>query len=80
METIDLIVFGICMIIAFDLGASMGKEKKVKTLNPIKIIEEKRKLKKVEELIQHQDEIDKTIADNIDNYDGTGNGQKDIPR
>ena len=80
MGTIDLIVFGICMIIAFSLGASIGKEKKIKTLNPIKAIEEKKQIKKLEKEIVEENDYYNTIAENIDNYDGTGLFQKDLPR
>lgn len=75
-----IIIYGISIFIAFYMGGHNKSEKKMPTLNPIKIIEEKKEIKRIEEEINKQDEIYKTIADNIDNYNGTAEGQKDIPR
>lgn len=75
----ELIVTVVGMCIAFMLGAST-KEKKIIIPNPVKAVENKIVEKKTQKEIEKQDEIYKTIAANIDNYDGTGNGQQDIPR
>lgn len=78
----ELIVYGVSMCIAFLLGAYVKgerPEKKKVTLNPIKIIEQKKIDKEIREEINKQDEIIKTIEFNIDNYDGTAMGQKEIP-
>jgi hypothetical protein len=77
--TVYLIIYGISIFIAFYMGAST-REKKVVIPNPIKMVEQKKEIKKIEKEIQKQDEIYKTIADNIDSYNGTAEGQKDIPR
>ena len=52
------------------------KDEPLKTpeLNPVKIIEEHRKQRALKE---EQDRIS-TILENIDNYDGSGVGQKDV--
>ena len=82
METIALLfLFGIFIILSYTLGLKNGQklknneEIKMPEINPIKIVrneidafEQKKK----------QDAYDTMIA-NIDNYDGTGLGQKDIP-
>lgn len=75
----ELIVCVIGMLLAFYLGASMGKEKPI-TLNPIKIIEEKKESKQLEEEMKEENDYYNAIAENIDNYDGTGLFQKDLPR
>lgn len=49
-----------------------------KNINPVKKVEEAVQRKKVEEEIkEEQNKIDKMLQ-NIDNYDGTSRGQKDI--
>lgn len=72
---IDNIIFGIFMLLAFYLGTRVGNSKNT-TLNPVKIIKEN-KINKEKELKNRQTEI---MLSNIDNYDGTGLGQKEIPR
>lgn len=81
METISLLfLFGIFIIVSYTLGLKNGQKLKnnekikIPEVNPIKIVrneiddfEERKK--------QRKDEI---IKFNIDNYDGTGLGQKDI--
>ena len=77
----ELIIYGVSMCIAFLLGAYVKREKTDKkiTLNPVKIIEQKKIEKEIKKEINKQDEIMKTIEFNIDNYDGTAMGQKVIP-
>lgn len=52
------------------------KEKKPITLNPKKIIKNKKQQKEVEKEFERLD----TIMQNIESYDGTGANQKDVPR
>lgn len=83
METILLvIVIGLVCITSFAVGARIGQkvvkneEIKLPTLNPVKVVNEIRESK------EQQRELEKLriIAENIDSYDGTGIGQKDIPK
>lgn len=82
METILLIlVIGIINVLCFFIGAKVGqKVVRGETLetplkSPLKVVSEA-----VDTFEQRKiQERDKIIADNIDSYDGTGIGQKDIP-
>lgn len=73
---------GILCIISFIVGAIIGQKTikgediKLPNLNPINAIHD------IEDSIQTRKEIErnKVIAENIDNYDGTGFGQKDVPK
>lgn len=73
---------GMC-ILSFVIGAIIGQRAqkgKDITLNPVKVIKENKtesKVKKEEDLKRRQ--ID-TMLKNIDNYDGSGMGQTEIPR
>lgn len=75
-------VFGVFLILSFVIGARVGQkivkgeEVKVELPNPIKAVQEHREKKEVEKEIEKLD----IITENIDNYDGTGLGQKEIPR
>lgn len=83
METILLIlVIGLISALNFYLGAKVGqKVVRGETLetplkSPLQVVsdaKEQFEYRKEQERLQ-------TISDNIDNYDGTGVGQKDIPQ
>lgn len=67
---------GIFCIISFSIGA--GTKNKV-NLNPLEVYKERKVEKeqtKINSLTQKQIA---TMIENIDNYDGTSIGQKDIP-
>lgn len=73
---------GLC-IISFVIGAIVGQSSKKDrniTLNPIKAIKEniQESKEKKEETLRVKKM--NTILTNIDNYDGTGSGQSEIPR
>lgn len=82
METIALLfLFGIFIILSYTLGLKNGQklknneEIKIPEINPVKIV--RNEIDAFEQR-KKQDVYD-TIMANIDNYDGTGLGQKDIP-
>lgn len=82
MEVLALAVFGAVNIFCFLLGAKVGQTVSkgetvvMPTVNPLEMVRQRQaKQKAVEEL----DKLD-TIMRNIETYDGTSNGQKDVPR
>lgn len=82
METIALLfLFGIFIILSYTLGLKNGQklkneeEIKISEINPVKIV--RNEIETFEQK-KKQDAYDTMMA-NIDNYDGTGLGQKDIP-
>ena len=82
METIALLfLFGIFIILSYTLGLKNGRklknneEIKIPEINPVKIV--RNEIETFEQK-KKQDAYDTMMA-NIDNYDGTGLGQKDIP-
>lgn len=82
METIILCtLFGVFILLAYTLGLRNGQkvsnneEIKMPELNPVTVISnqiEKHEDKKKQEAYE-------IMMSNIDNYDGTGLGQKEIP-
>lgn len=82
MEVVMILAIGLVCMACFLMGAKVGqtvaKGEKVETptLNPIKAIREHQERKEAEFARNKFD----TIMENIDNYDGTGYGQKDVPR
>ncbi len=82
METIALLfLFGIFIIVAYTLGLKNGQklkkdeEIKMPEINPVKIV--RNEIETFEQ--KKKQDIYDTMMSNIDNYDGTGLGQKDIP-
>lgn len=83
MEQIILIaVIGIMNILCFFIGAKIGQKVArnetitMPKIEPVKTIREYNEQKEV----RMEQERDRVIAENIDNYDGTGLGQKDVPK
>ena len=80
MEPITLIVvISILNIVCFFVGAKVGQKVvnnepiKLPNMNPVKVIEEYKEAKENKEKERFN-----TMLDNINNYDGTNLGQKDI--
>ena len=73
-------------VCCFILGARIGQkvinkqEVKMPNLNPISAINNVIKEHHEQKEVEREQEKLEIIANNIDNYDGTGLGQKDIPR
>jgi hypothetical protein len=68
----------VCFMVGAKVGqaVSKGEEVKLPTVNPLEAVREHNAKKEAE---YQQSKID-TIMRNIESYDGTGNGQEDIPR
>lgn len=77
-----LVLFSLSNILCFLIGAKVGQkvtkgeEVQIPTVNPMEVYREHRENKEAE---RRQRELD-TIMRNIDNYDGTPQGQEDVPR
>lgn len=74
-------IFGVFIIVSYSLGLKNGQrlskneEVVVPNVNPVKVVTEE--IEKHEEKKKQQ--AYEIMMSNIDNYDGTGLGQKDIP-
>lgn len=77
-----LFLVGCFILVAYTLGLKNGQklknneEIKMPEINPVKAI--KNEMENYEE--KKKQEINEINMFNIDNYDGTGLGQRDIPR
>ena len=80
MEVLLLAVMGVVNILCFVVGARVGQkvskdeEIKLPTVNPVELVREHDK--KVKAQVE-QDRIE-TIMRNIEMYDGTSNGQREV--
>lgn len=81
MEIAMVIAIGVLCIVCFLTGASVGQkvsrgeEVKPPAINPIEAYREREAKKEAK---AEQDRLD-AIMQNIESYDGTGYGQKDVP-
>lgn len=82
MEVLLLAVMAASNILCFLIGARVGQkvtkgeEVELPKVNPMEAIRERESRKEAERV---KDKVD-TILRNIDHYDGTGQGQEDVPR
>ena len=84
---IALIVLAVCAsnVACFFIGARVGQAvqrgEKVEapTLNPVKAVQEHRERQEAKLEEEFEKNRVETILRNIDNYDGTGRGQAEIP-
>ena len=86
MDAYQIAVFGVVNILCFVIGARVGqmatKGERVKLteLNPITAIKEHSEQKQADKQQRKEQERKEAIMHNINMYDGTSNGQREIPR
>ncbi len=83
METIIICtLFGVFILFSFITGLSYGvklrNNNKIETINPIKTINNAIKDKRIQNEEEKKNQELETMLENIDNYDGTETGQKEI--
>ena len=82
MEILIILTVGALNIACFFIGAKVGqtvakgKEIEMPTIDPIKALREREARKEAEA----KQETVNTILENIERYNGTAEGQKDVPR
>lgn len=82
MEIVTILAMGFVCCVCFLIGARVGQkvakdeEIKLPSFNPMDAIRAHEAKKEAE---YQQNKFD-TIMRNIDSYDGSSNGQKDVPR
>ena len=79
MEVLLLVVMGAVNILCFMIGAKVGqataKGERVELPTPTKVVQEHREKKEAQ---MEQNRLE-TIMRNIESYDGTPYGQKEVP-
>ena len=82
MEALLLLIMGVTNVFCFMIGAKVGQkvvkgeEIELPTVNPLKAVREQQSKREAE---MEQEKVE-TILRNLEAYDGTSNGQKDLPR
>ena len=70
----------ICVIIGLKVGLALNKGESFSLPNPIKEYAEQQAKRQAKKEAKKEQEKIETILRNIENYDGTGFGQMDVPR
>ena len=70
----------ICVIIGLKIGLALNKGESFSLPNPIKEYAEQQTKRQAKKEAKKEQEKIETILRNIENYDGTGFGQMDVPR
>lgn len=84
MEIVLILAVGALNIACFLIGAKVGqrvaKGEKIElpSANPVKAVREHNEKKRAEKEAEREQERINTILHNIENYDGTERGQKDV--
>lgn len=67
----------LCFLIGAKVGQTVvkGKEVELPTINPMEVYRQHQEKREAEK----EKQINDIILENIDNYDGTGNNQKEVP-
>ncbi len=70
----------ICVIIGLKVGLALNKGESFSFPNPIKEYADQQAKKEAKKQAKAEQDKIETILRNIENYDGTGFGQMDVPR
>ena len=80
MDILLLLVVGALNVVCFFVGAWVGQKvsrgEALKISDPVEAIRERKERKEA----RREADRYETIMENIDRYDGTSNGQKEVPR
>lgn len=82
MSLVEVAILMLINLLSFVIGAKIGQnvsKKKDITLNPVKMVSEQIEEHKEKKIADLEERKLKTMLENIDNYDGTGFGQRKMP-
>lgn len=86
MDVLSILAIGTLCIACFYIGAKVGQATKngetieLPKMNPITTIQERAQERREKKKAEEEKAVIDTVLHNIDVYDGTGIGQRDIPR
>ena len=77
-------IFGVFILFAFakgiELGQRLNRNERIEIKSPVAVTSEKIKEHKTNKTLAEEQEIMKINLENIDNYNGSSLGQKEIPK
>lgn len=79
ISALSMVLVFLAFITGLHYGSKIKKNEVIEMPNPVKMVKEHRELKKIEERLDKEQEIEEINLANIDSYDGTEMGQKSFP-
>ena len=77
-------IFGVFILFAFakgiELGQRLNRNERIEIKSPVTVTSEKIKEHKTNKALAEEQEIMKINLENIDNYNGSSLGKKEIPK
>lgn len=82
ISALSIVLIFFAFIVGLHYGSKVKENKTIElpTINPVKIIKNNIKESREIKQKQHEELIEEINLENIDNYNGTGIGQKEIPK
>ena len=81
MDILLCTVFGVFILLSFVIGVRIGQKvnnNEPIELNPVKVYKDYKEEEESKRQLKFSEEAMNTMLENIDNYNGTAEGQKDI--
>ena len=81
MDILLCTVFGVFILLSFVIGVRIGQKvnnNESIELNPVKVYKDYKDEEESKRQLKFSEEVMNTMLENIDNYNGTAEGQKDI--
>lgn len=81
MDILLCTVFGVFILLSFVIGVRIGQKvnnNEPIELNPVKVYKDYKEEEESKRQLKFSEEVMNTMLENIDNYNGTAEGQKDI--
>lgn len=80
ISALSIVLIFLAFITGLHYGSKVKNNEVIDIPNPVKKVKERREMKKIEEKLDKEQQIEEINLTNIDSYDGTNLGQIDFPR
>ena len=78
MDGFTILALGFICLSCFLLGAKVGSKEELR--NPIEVMQENKEKREARREARIEEDRVAVIMQNIENYDGTSTGQREVPR
>lgn len=79
ISALSMVLIFLAFITGLHYGSKVKNNEVIDMPNPVKKVKERREMKKIEEKLDKEQQIEEINLTNIDSYDGTNLGQIDFP-
>ena len=79
ISALSMVLIFLSFIVGLHYGSKIKNNEPI-NINPVRMVKEHREIKKIEDKLDKEQQIEEINLANIDLYDGTELGQLDFPR